>query len=165
MMMQEILWLLASCVNLLFAQDPVRLRLAFLVAAVLSGVAWWACWRFPSLWNKRFRLKFFHYLLCTASAATCFIFVLTFFGLVNSKRVVATVISEWQRRALQNQSWAQIVPAGVARMLPVHESQIQAAVGYADQAYFDFRSTHPALARILVVEAEGIRTSVRTDVD
>ena len=70
---------------------------AFILSLALGGLCWIACSYYTRLWNKRFRVKFQHHLLCVVAALFTVTFTIQFSAVRNLELIVDGIIANWYK--------------------------------------------------------------------
>jgi len=68
---------------------------AIIVAFILGVLCWVACSYYTRLWNKRFRVKFQHHLLCALAATLTVVFTLSFRAVRELEYIVDEIVDNW----------------------------------------------------------------------
>ena len=76
-----------------------------LLSLLLGVLCWIACSYYTRLWNKRFRVKLQHHLLCAIAAAFTVIFTIMFHAVGNLELIVDDLIDKWSEELLEDAEW------------------------------------------------------------
>ena len=71
---------------------------ALLTALMMGALCWVVCSYYTRLWNKRFRMKPQHHLLCAVAAILTVIFTVQFRAVGNLKFIVDEIIDAWSEK-------------------------------------------------------------------
>ena len=76
------------------------------LALTLGVICWVACSYYTRLWNKRFRVKLQHHLLCAIAAIATVIFTVTFQAVGNLETIVDDIIDTWSEELVNDDEWS-----------------------------------------------------------
>ena len=98
-MVRDFFYIIAKCISSL--NDSALLSTVFL-ALMLGALCWVACSYYTRLWNKRFRVKFPHHLLCAMAAVLTVIFTVQYRAVGNLENIVDDIIGKWSKHLLDD---------------------------------------------------------------
>ena len=101
-MIQDFFIILSQCIASI---DSGAFFGILLLALALGALCWVACSYYTRLWNKRFRVKLHHHLLCAVAAVMTVVFTITFYAVGNLELIVDEMINEWSENLLENNEW------------------------------------------------------------
>lgn len=177
--MLEMLALLAGSVTIFAVMDPAGFRIAAVVALILAIVLWVGCANYTVLWNKRFRMGFFHHTLCACAALVTLAASILFPAASQITRAADASLLTWQTAITSDNAWAESAlrsaydavrrlgiedftesPQGHELRIPTSrdESREAAARAYAASAWSHFVRSRPFLAGLVSIRT-GIPTS------
>jgi len=142
------------------------------LALVLGLLCWVACSYYTRLWNKRFRVKLQHHVLCAIAAFLTALFVISYHAVDKLEFIVNDIIDVWNTELLDNKDWTdqtyetaffavkKVKPAAFANVpepgnpnsyIPFNDvKMIQTCVEtYVEKACDNFSTIHPFLNLML----------------
>lgn len=178
----DILW---RCAHFFRDIERSDFRVVLLVGAVLAVGSWLVASYSSRLWNKDYRAKLAHQMLCAVAALTTFACAVTYAALEYTEPVARAMIESWRARVEEDASWSartfeqvyrEIKQSGYEdpnsfepienKLVPLshQESQQTAASIYANAAVSHFDRSHAFLGWILGAKADIPKEIIREDV-
>jgi hypothetical protein len=75
---------------------------ALMTAFAMGALCWVACSYYTRLWNKRFRIRLQHHLLCAVAAVLTVIFTVHFRAVGNLTLIVDDIIDNWSEKLVED---------------------------------------------------------------
>lgn len=187
-LVRDIFLLQINCIVQYMLREPGAFRLTLVIAVLFAAGMGVACGGFARLWNTRYRISAFHYLLCILSAAIAFCFTLCAPSLKYTKEAALVSIGVWRVAISLDSTWAAKTfkdaydsvqathtenftgfppPGSPVARIPVNhsESRLAMAATYANGAVSHFQHNLPFLSLAVWPHAKLPAAVVRADVD
>jgi len=183
----DTLEILKACI-IQFASDSLGWFIASLVSGIVfGGATWWACSFFAKLWNTKYSLTGWHYLLCTLSAILVFCAVVLGSSLGFTQKVAEVILDTWDAQLKDDEGWKQDTfirsydavkaagkenftgypdPRDGGNRIPISLSPSQETVASVSvkSATDHFKTSHPILSMILLADNDVPESVVFADV-
>jgi hypothetical protein len=152
-------------------------------------VCWWLCSHYSRLWNKKYRVKPLHHLLCGVAGTVTLLATLTFISLKNALPAAKVSVGLWEVQILADKQWADATfletynrvkalgiedftnhpppTAADSGAIPVNQqrSKLEAGLTYAQAAASHFRKSRPYLASMTKTETDTPKELVQADME
>lgn len=162
---------------------------AAILGLLLAAGCWWVCSHYSRLWNKKYRVKPLHHLLCGIAALVTLLATLVFVSLRNTLPAAKASVGMWEIQILADTQWANSTfmetyrkvqalgiedftnhppPTGNGQgSIPTTQkrSQLEAALTYSGAAASHFRKNRPYLASMTKAETETPKELVQADME
>lgn len=160
-----------------------------LLALALGGLCWIVCSFYTRLWNKHFRVKFQHHLICAVAAVLTITFIVQYRAVGNLAYIVDNIIDDWHEHLIDDYDFHRTTyatafftlkerfPSAFIGVPKPHEENsfipfntdemMQICVEiYVNEACSNFLTAHPFLNLILKarpgVSEDDIKEDIRT---
>ncbi|MEO8615240.1 MAG: hypothetical protein ABI600_08880 [Luteolibacter sp.] len=184
--LQDFLSLIAGTITIFFLEDRPVLTAIFVGGLILSGLCWWLCSFYTHLWNKRYKVRLTHHLLCGLAAVITLVSTVVFATLRHASSAADVSIEAWKLqlgldpfwadhtfkqayervRALGLEDFSNAPPPPVGHTIPATKepSQVECAWIYASQAALYFKQQRPYLGSIVGASGEVPRNVLTADI-
>jgi len=168
----DLLSLLAGAAGIFLVKDHGGFRWAVLIGLLLAGACWFGCYHYTRLWNKRFRVKPIHQVLCGVAALITLVFSVFYPALAYVRDAAEASITVWEGQIRLDGLWAAGTfreayyavrklgiedfrgipgPGAPRSWIPTahDKSRQEAAAIYASSACAHFASNRPFLSKVV----------------
>ena len=183
---QDFLSLISGTVSIFFLKERSAFAAILAGGLILSGLFWWLCSFYTHLWNRRYKVRLTHHLLCGLAAVITFVATVVFATLKHAASAADLSIEAWKVQLAMNQLWADHTfkqayekvkllgiedfsnapPPPVGHTIPATKepSQVECAWVYASHAARYFKQQRPYLGSIVGASGEVSRDVLTADI-
>lgn len=185
-LLQDFFSLIAGTITIFFLKERSAFAAILAGGLILSGLCWWLCSFFTHLWNKRYKVRLTHHLLCGLAAVITLVATVVFATLKHAASAADVSIEAWKVQLGMDQFWADHTfkqayervkllgledfsnapPPPVGHTIPATKepSQVECAWIYASQAARYFKQQRPYLGSIVGASGEVPRDVLTADI-
>lgn len=173
---QDFLSLISGAFAIFLAKERAAFAVVFVGAVGLAVLCWLGCSVYSRLWNKRYRVRPVHHVLCGLAALITLLAAMVFAPLKHAAAAAGVSIEAWKIQLKLDRLWADQTfkqayervrdlgmedfsnapPPPMGRTIPAtnEESKLKCASVYANQAARHFLTNRPYLGRIAGASSE-----------
>lgn len=105
-LLQDFLSLIAGTITIFFLKERSAFSAILAGGLILSGLCWWLCSFYTHLWNKRYKVRLTHHLLCGLAAVITLGATVVFATLKHAASAADVSIEAWKVQLGMDQFWA-----------------------------------------------------------
>lgn len=185
-LLQDFLSLITGTISIFFLKERSTFIAIFVGGLILSALCWWFCSFYTHLWNKRYKVRLTHHILCGLAAVITLVATVIFATLKSAPSAADISIELWKVqlgldpiwmnqtfsqayervRSLGIEDFSNAPPPPVGHTIPAtkEKSQVECAWVYASQAARYFKQQRPYLSTIVGTSGEVSRDILASDI-
>jgi len=179
----DIYFIIKSSLLAFVEGEATKLLISIGIGTVLAALGWLVSINYHRLWNRGFKIRRWHHVLCALVAFKTFLFTLIFASFMHIRAITEAVIVQWNKSLIEStaffdgvsvKTYDEIKKLGVedfsgylppsegGKSIPTNtkEAKELAAKIYAEAVAKNFEEMHPFLSKIIWSSPEEATKSI-----